>query len=187
MGSTTRRIPQYSPSIELFGDWDKTRSLINGLDVTIKAGAILGQKSAAEKLKKIIKKNIRENGGSIGWPPVSDKYAIRKKSMGYDPNNLLVLTGLYYRNINTWYNGNTYYVGLKSKVRNPKTGGRLTLVQIANILEHGSVVRKIKARPLWRPSFKQFGGSARIKYLIVWHIRNLLRTKYGINVKINIT
>ena len=48
MGSTTRRIPQYSPSIELFGDWDKTRSLINGLDVTIKAGAILGQKSAAE-------------------------------------------------------------------------------------------------------------------------------------------
>lgn len=186
MARITRRVPNYSPQVELFGDWDKTKNLINGLEPTIRAGALLGQKSAADKLLKLIKKNIRENGGSIGWPPVSDKYAKVKKNMGYDPNNLLVLTGLYYRNINVWNKGFTYYVGINRNVKNTKTGGKLTLIQIATILEYGSVARKIKARPLWRPTFKQFGGSARIKSLIVWHIRNLILTKYGVRAKVSI-
>ena len=186
MARVTRRVPNYSPQVELFGDWDKTKSLLNGIESTIAAGSILGQKAAADKLLKIVKKNIKENGGSIGWPPVSDKYARLKKSMGYDPSNLLVLTGLYYRNINVWNKGFTYYVGVNKNIRNTKTGGKITLGQIATILEYGSVVRKIKARPLWRPSFKQFGGSARIKALMVWHIRNLIRTRHGISAKISI-
>lgn len=186
MRSVTRRVPNYSPQVELFGDWDKTKSLINGLESTIAAGSILGQKSAAEKLLKLIKKNIRENGGSLGWPPVSDKYASKKSAMGYDPNNLLVLTGLYYRNINVWNKGFTYYVGVKRNLHNPKTKGKLTVAQIATVLEYGSVVRKIKARPLWRPSFKQFGGSARIKAIMVWHIRNLILTRHGVRAKISI-
>ena len=186
MALTTRRISDFSPEVELFGDWDKVQKLLDGIDLTIRIGTTMGQVSAANKLKAVIRKNIRENGGSIGWPPVSRRYAMKKRSMGYDPNNLLVLTGLYYRSINIWSNGNTYYVGLKARTRNMRTGGKITLAEIATILEHGSVVKKIKARPLWKPSFKQFGGTARIKYLIIWHIRNQIRVRHGVNAKITL-
>lgn len=186
MRSVTRRIPNYQPSIELFGDWDKTKSLLNGIESSIAIGSALGQKSASEKLLKLIKKNIRENGGSLGWPPVSRNYASKKSKMGYDPNNLLVLTGLYYRSINIWNNGFTYYVGVKKNIYNHRTKGKVTVAQIATILEYGSVVRRIKARPLWRPTFKQFGGSARIKSIIVWHIRNQILIKHGVRAKISI-
>lgn len=184
--STTRSIPTYVPKIELFGDWEKTKLLIDGLPSAIREGSSRGQRSAAEKLMKVIKRNIRENGGSIGWPPLSDKYMAWKKRKGYNPNSMLVLTGLYYRSINIWSKGTTHYVGLKDNIRNPKTGNKLTLVQIATILEYGSITRKIKARPLWRPSFKQFGGSARIKGLIIWHVRNVIFSRYGVRAKITI-
>lgn len=186
MSTVTRRIPNISPQVELFGDWDRTKALLNGIESTIAAGALIGQRAAAEKLLKIVKKNIRENGGSIGWPQVSDKYAQLKRSMGYDPGNLLVLTGLYYKNISIRQNGLTFYVGLNKNIKNPKTGGKITLAKIAIILEHGSVVAKIKARPLWTPSFKQFGGSSRIKSLMVWHIRSLIMARHGIRAKISI-
>ena len=184
--STTRRIPGYIPTIELFGDWEKTKSLIDGLPVTIKLGSLAGQNSAAQKFLTILRRNIRENGGSIGWPPLSEKYKAWRERNGFSSDNMFVLTGLYYRSINIWNNGNTVYVGMKNNTRNMRTGGKLTLVEIATVLEYGSTLRKIKARPLWGPSFKQLGGSARIKGLIIWHIRNQIFKRHGVRAKVTI-
>ena len=182
--SVTRRVPSYTPKVELIGDWKKTRALLFDLPLLVKQGTAAGQKSAAEKLLKIIKKNIRDNGGSIGWPPVSELYAKKKIGMGKDPNNLLVLTGLYYRSINIYNKGTNYYVGIKKNTRNYETGGRLTVAQIATILEYGSYANNIKARPLWGPSFKQFGGSKKIKSLITWHIARNIYARHKVRTKI---
>lgn len=182
----TRTLPNLTPKIELFGDWEQVDDLLKHIDKTIMAGAILGQKSAADKIIKIVKKNIRENGGSIGWQPLSERYAARKERDGYNPDTILRMTGLYYRSINSWSNGLNYYVGVKKNVKHPRKQGKssLTLVQIANILEHGSVVRNIPARPLWLPSYKQFGGNVRLKGLMVGHIRTQIMLRHRVRAKV---
>lgn len=184
--TVTRSLSLPAYRVELIGDWDKVESLLANLDKTVLIGAKAGQISASNKLIAIIKKNIRENGSSIGWEPVSDKYRKKKEARGYDPDNLLVMTGLYYRSISNWSTGLNHYVGIKKGVRHPKKNGKkaLTLSQIAMILEHGSITQNIKARPLWRPSYKQFGGNLRLKGLLVWHIRNQIYLRHQVRAKI---
>lgn len=182
----TRKIPQYEVGVELIGDWFKVKNLIDGLDKTIAVGTTKAQLSASRKLLTIVKRNIRENGGSIGWPPVSDRYKRYKTNKGYDPDNLLFMTGLYYRSINIWNTKNNYYIGVKRRLKHPGKKGSLTIGEIATVLEYGSMARNIKARPLWGPSYKQLGGNNRVKNLIVWHIRNEIYTKYNVRAKISI-
>lgn len=184
--SVTRRLSPITPEIRLFGDWQKTRRVLATLDTTVALGVLSGQKSAALKLKRLIKKNIRENGGSLGWEPVSQKYAKYKSSKGYDPSNLLVMSGLYYRNINIWHKNGKYYVGVKKGITNKVSGGNLTVGKIARILEYGSTIRNIKARPLWIPTFKQFGGKKRLQGIMIWHIRNQILKNYGLRAKITL-
>lgn len=186
--TVTRRISPraLSPQIELFGDWMKTKYILRTIDKTMMVGVMAGQRSAAQKLKRIVRRNIRENGGRIGWAPVSSTYAKYKSSKGYDPTNLYTMTGLYYQNIEVWRSGSRYNVGLKSGVRHQRKGSTLTLAQIARVLESGSTVRNIKARPLWTPSFKQLGGTTKIKSIVLWHIRDHIYKAYKIRPRITI-
>lgn len=185
--TVTRKLNNYAPKVELFGDWDKVNFLLETIDTTIKVGAILGQKSAAEKILVIVKKNIRENGGSLGWAPLSEKYKEYKIKKGYNPDSILRMTGLYYKSITKWSNGMNYFVGVKRSTRYTKRKGKnLTVTQVATILEHGSSILNIPARPLWGPSYKQFGGNARLKSLMIWHIRNQIYLRYQIRAKIKI-
>lgn len=171
-------------TIKKFGDWEKVDKLLHNFDATVLAGFKAGQYSAAKKLKKAVKRNIRENGGSLGWQPLSYKYQEYKMELGFDPDRILYLTGTYYWNINIWSNGLTYYVGVKKGLRNHFTGGNITVGQIANILEHGSATKNIPARPLWFPTYRQIGGGNRVKALIVWHIRNQIRLQHGVSARI---
>lgn len=186
MAKITRSFEPMVPQIELFGDWERTEYMLKNIELAISLGNKAALLSASNKIKRIVRRNIRENGGSIGWPPVSENYAEFKSSLGYDPNNLYHLTGIYYRNITIWSNAGVYYVGLKNHTRNTFTGGRITLIQIAKILEAGSFVRNIQPRPLWKPSFRQFGGTLRLKGLIIWHIRNQIRLKAGVTAKVTL-
>lgn len=191
----TRVIPNYIPEIQMEGDWEKTKQLLDGIEDTIRDGASKGQRIAAEKIMAIVKRHIRENGGSLGWEPVSPKYAKWKTRKGYDPSNLLVLSRTYYNSISIWNARDRYYVGVKRGTKNPITGGgenSITVGEIANILERGSVNKSsgrgsgIKARPLWAPSFRQFGGSKEIKRHLIRHISGEIRSRYGISVKVSI-
>lgn len=172
------------PQIELFGDWARTQAMLSTIDGVLAVAMEKGRKSVAEKLKAAIRKNIRENGGSLRWSSVSTKYAKFKRRKGYDPNNLLQMTNLYYNSINVWKAGLNYYVGVKRNVKHNE--GRLTVGQIANILEHGSVTRGIAPRPLWGPTYKQIGGKTRVKGVILWHIRNEIYKSYGIRPKLTL-
>lgn len=180
--SVTRSTRHLTPDVELYGDWAKTRRVLNGLDSAILIGQLRGQKSALNKLEAIIKRHIRENGSQLGWQPLSKAYKKRKKRLGGDPGKMLRLSNTYYNNIKVWSKGTTSYLGVEHHIRNQTTGGHYTVGQIASILEHGS--GPIPARPLWAPSFKQFGGSTRIKAHMVWHIRDQIMKQLGVKAKI---
>lgn len=190
--SVTRRInlpgnlPPITPDIIIWGDWQRSKHLLNTIDGVIMMASLKAKKSAAEKLKAAIRKNIRENGGSLGWPPLSTKYQAWKSRKGYDANRMLRMTGLYYRSINVWRKGLNYYVGVQRGIRNPASGGNITVGQIAKILEYGSDHVGIPARPLWGPTYKQFGGSARIRGLMVWHLRNEIYKHYGVRPRLTL-
>lgn len=165
------------------GNWLKTSAFIADLSSMIAIGSARGQESAAKKLRKLIRQNIKNQGPpGVNWPSLSQNYSKIKGAEGYDPNKMLIRTGLYYRSIKVWSKGNNYYVGVKKGVR--ASGGKRTVAWVAHLLERGSEVRNIKARPLWVPTFKQFGGNKRIKAHIVWHIANIIYLKYGVRVKI---
>lgn len=170
--------------IEPFGDWLRTAALIADLPALIAAGSLKGQKSAADKLRALIRKNIKNQGvpGNPPWPQLSSKYKKQKTSDGYNASQMLIRTGLYYRSIKTWTNGTSYYVGVKKGVR--ASNGKKTVGWVAHLLERGSHSRNIKPRPLWVPTFKEFGGNKRIKSTIVWHISSLIYAKYGVRPKI---
>lgn len=174
---------------ELTGDWQKTKRLVNNLETAIAAGAIAGQLAAANKIKELVKKKIRENGGSTYWPPYSDKYRkFKNKTKPGKANNMLRYTDTYYNNIITWQSGTKVHIGLRPRVLVPNTNGsnkNITLHELAQILEYGSDARNIQARPLWGPVRKEF-GEAKVKALIIWHIRNTIRIRTGVSAKISL-
>lgn len=178
-----RKIPTLTPKVELFGDWDKTHRVFAQLPLAIKVGAELGENAALNELKKLIKQNIRTNGGSLGWKALSSR-TLKNKSGSKYPTSILRMTGLYYRSITITKTANgTKYLGVPSRTYYPNKGASgPTLLQVATIHEYGS--DKIPARPLWKPTFKQFGGNARIKGYLIWHIRNQIMIQCGVKAKV---
>ncbi len=162
--------------VELEGEWLRLNKVIDKLPTSVLAGVISGQMSAAKKLRNIVRKYIKEGGGSLNWQGVSPGYARYKTSQGGDPDRLMWLTGLYYRSIKIFRKGNKISVGISKEAKN-RRGYRV--VDYASVMEYGSSARNIPARPLWKPSFKQLGGKRGIKRIILIHIgRNIAVTGY---------
>lgn len=170
----TKDLTKYGTEVVLTGDWDLARNFLGRMDKLIAQGALAGQISAGEKIRAEVRKNIRENGSSLGWPPLSLLYAEKKTGMGFDPNRLLYATGTYYRSIELSIKPPRVSVRVKPRASHPTS--KLTVSQIATILEYGSSARNIPARPLWGPSFKRIGGAQRVRNIIKWHIANKLRS-----------
>lgn len=177
-----------TPEVSLFGDWDKLNKALSQLPIAVSIGAHSGKLAAAEKIQTLIKKNIR-NGGPAGtrWPEYSTLYKKKKAAKGGNLERKWYFTGTYYNNIKVIDKGMNVHVGVPRGVRGRvNKNNPLTLGQIANILERGSAAHNIQARPLWRPTFKEFGGKARVKYHIVWHIRNSVYAMTGLKAKISL-
>lgn len=167
----TRNLSNYKTEIVLDGDWDLAQRVLAGLDKKIALGAYQGQLSAAKKIKRIVRRNIRQDGSGLNWAPLAKSTLARKRRLGQSLNRLYA-TGQYYRSITIIRKGLTVKVGVKS--RTPHSSG-LTVSQLATIQEFGSNDWRIPARPLWAPSFKQFGGGKRVISHMNWHIRKQIR------------
>lgn len=167
-----------NPQIELFGDWNKALALFNGLPLAVTTGAQIGKLAAAKKIQAMIKKNIRSGGpANVHWQELSANYQRVKSSKGGDPNKKWFFKGTYYKNIKIIQKGDDVYVGVPARVRSSHGKRPLTLGQVANILERGSAARGIPARPLWGPTFREFGGKRKVAYYIVTNIsRQVFRT-----------
>lgn len=185
--SVTRTLPSYIPDVELIGEWDTLENALPKLNAAIERGVKKGQESAARKLYDIVRKNIRNHGAGLGWEPVSDKYAEYKKHRGGDPAKFMMLSRTYYDSVLSWESNGRYYVGVKRNVYNTFSKSRITVGRIAQILERGrgpaGYSGRIKARPLWTPSYKEFGGIRTIRSLIVWHVQREIKAT-GLKVKV---
>lgn len=168
--------------IKLEGDWAKALALIgrNDLAIAVVAGTKQGQLASANKIKAIVKQNLRRGSApNVYWPDYSYQYGNRKARLGYGDKKWR-LTDTYYKAITVMDRGTTVSVGVPKNAKGKFNKNPLTLGAIANILERGSKAHNIAARPLWRPAFKQFGGKARVAYHINFHIRKAIYLSSGI-------
>ena len=168
--SAARRYGGGDPAIKVIfeknGNWHKIHQIIHRLPATLRVAMMAGQRSVAKKFKAEILKAIRSNS-----------YPEKKQAQG---GGLFVFTGSYKRNIKIiTTNSNRIYVGIKKGVRG-NNKSRLTISEYANILEQGSVTRGIVPRPLWRDTWRKFGGKKRAIRIIEWHIRATYLKQHGL-------
>lgn len=140
-------------------------------------------------LSRYVRACIRSNTppSGVSWPPHSKQYLKH-----YNVKGFWQLSGQMLRSIRVRNYQNTYFVGPNpnEKARDPvnKYGrsreSNLTLIQLARLLELGESSdggdsslfhSAIPARPLFRPSFKAVGGTARLKKYLITNLRRELK------------
>ncbi len=175
-----------NPEIELFGDWNKALRMFDQLPVAVNTGYELGSVRVANDIRRIVRKNIKSNGPpGVHWPALSLAYQQFKKRKGGDTNKMWNFKGTYYKNIKVIHKKGAIYVGVPAYKRGTVHKSKnLTLGQIANILERGSAESGIRARPLWKPSFKEFGGKPKTQKVIVRAIRDHVFLLTGVRPRI---
>jgi len=158
-----------NPEIELVGDWDKVMAVINGhaLSAAVIAGAKEGQHKAAKQIVKLVKENINRGGvPGIHWPGFSPSYLVQKARKG-GGNKAYIYTGQYYSSISVIVKPSGIYAGIPRWAKGRVNKNSASLTKIARILEYH--------RPLWKPTFRQFGGKAAVGlYVTVAIKKNLL-------------
>lgn len=175
------------PSISLEGDWDAAVKLIGyNLTPLVLLGARKGQIAAANKIKAMVKSNIRRgNAAGTYWPDYSYQYGNKKARMDGGDKKWRY-TDTYYKSITVITRSTNVFVGVPRNAKGKVNENPLTLGAIANILERGSKAHNIAARPLWGPTFKQFGGKKRVAYHINFHIRKEIFLATGLRgIKFN--
>lgn len=155
----------------LDGDWNKLKLTLDQLRAQILQASLEGQNSAAEKFRTLLRRNMR-SAQTMGFAPLSPKTIDLKSKRGHDLS-MFMASHTYYNSIEVIRRGNTIRVGIKPWTRNPYS--KMTVAQIAVVLEYGSQARGIPARPLWRQTWKQFGGPSRVRSIMAWHIHKRLK------------
>jgi hypothetical protein len=177
-----RRLTDILPGFGFEGDWVSAKELLETAPAKVKKAVRLGQIQFAKLYKEALVSNIDSNGSGLGWAAVSPGYAAFKSGKGQSPTSLYDFYGYLKRNIkvHTFMGSDRVEIGIKKGVRNSMNKGSLDVSQYAAVLEMGSTIRNIQARPLFRPTFKQIGGQTKIKALILLNITNTLKIKHGI-------
>lgn len=150
------------------------------------AAALVAQRVTAERIKKEIRKCIRENRAPIGttaWPQLSPKTKKYKTKTGADSARRWYWTGLLYNSLVIKQYGTRLVVTVKTGVTNPKSGGKATLAEIAKYLEYGT--DKMPEMPLFRPVHQKFKNNAVIQTLTIYHIKRMIMRKHGVRAKVN--
>lgn len=179
----------------LVGDWGKFYNLTQVQIFQLRAAAEAGQFKAANEFKQYITEKIDEGATDFGFDPHSDKYKKYKEYVGA-PSQFFQFTGTYQRSITIKSKRRvgitTYSVGIpwdaphaETLPNGQTTEADISVAEYAQLLEFGSLSRNIPARPLWRESFKKFGGNIRIKSIIMINMVASLRAM-GIKAKITL-
>jgi hypothetical protein len=167
--------------VELDGDWVKLNRVVRDLDRDIAQSAMEAQEAIAQKYKKALRKNMKEN--RFGFQ-LSKAYSEFKAEHG-GPNTPLIWTRKYYNSIIIRTNktgrlvqvtikDSAYYSGSSHGASNRSI---ISVKEVANILEHGSNVHNITARPLWKLTFRDLGGKAGIQQSLNRSLAQRLSTR----------
>lgn len=185
-GSASISVGRPLVEVKLTGPVHRIEAMLFDLDKCTLAGAKLAQLKTAERIKKDIRKHIREDGASLGeyWPALTKKTQEYKRRKGYasKATKRWNFTGMIYNNIVINQNGLNVVVTIRPNVKNTKTGGKATLAQIAMRMEYGT--SKMPSRPLFKPVHRQYKKNGVLKALTIWHIRNIIMVKHGVKAKI---
>lgn len=171
-------MPMPEIQIKLEGDWERAKTGIDGIPRAIKQGYDKGTGQFSQKLLQIIQQALN-SGGPPGeyWEPLSPNTIKTYAKKGLHDTTPWVRTGLLSRAIGVYNYGDRLYIGLPNNAPYPNIYGEdsgLTFVQLARLLETGSVQRHIPARPLFQPSFQAAGGRAQLRKAIITEIRRKL-------------
>lgn len=125
-----------SITVRRYGDWDKCRRVLVGLDVRIQREVDKEAKKQAQQLAKAIQQGIRSQ--SFPMAPLSQDYAEQKAAEGKD-GRTLIATGRYVNSIGAWKESEgTWRVGIQDSA----------MEQLGQWLEYGT--RNMPARPHFR-------------------------------------
>lgn len=161
---------------ELFGQWDKTLSVMKNLGRDVKESSIKAQMKVGKEIIKRIKGHIRNQ--DLGWRPLSNKYMQKKQAAGLSGGTLIGYK-TYYDNLKVWQSGNRRYVniGVKRGIYTKETNGKSSKLEVAMIaaVHEFSSGKRIPKRPLWNPTIAEIGGAQGIKRMftnsLIWHLR----------------
>ena len=131
------------------GDWKAATLLAMNLKKDLKAAQEMSLKRFAVKGEAIAIGHIENQ--DLNWEQLDPKYKAAKERQGYS-DKIYVRTSTYFQNITSWVTDGKALVGVKRTVKNEDGE---SVANIAKILEYGSKARNLKARPLWRPSWKE--------------------------------
>lgn len=170
-------------------DQEKAKRLIKSVPSIMTKGYENGCNEFANQLLRVVRRSLSRGmpppHSGVSWPPHSI-HTIKR----YGPHPLLNLTGQYMRSVGIFKNklNHNIYVGLPNNVKKSKPGnrkqggtstGKLTLNQIAAILEYGTDDMKIPPRPLWRPAWDSVGGKRVLRDTIIKNVRKEIQRVIG--------
>lgn len=168
--------------VKLKGDWVKATQLPVRVASAMRKGYDDGvdkfSKRFIQTIQKAITTGIPPKGSGVKWEPLSPKTLKR-----YGIHNPYMITGLYRHSIHLFKSKTRTYIGLnrsKASGGGLKPDSKLTLAQVARVLEYGNdegMGSGIPPRPLWGPTLKSVGGNQRLKKYIIDSIMDKLRAK----------
>lgn len=192
--------------IHTTGQWEQVIAGMEAAGQEVLKGYDEGVREYGELVIKLVRDAIRSGSppGGGHWEPLSEHY--QKKTRKHTPYDL---TGQYYASVGVYSNRKRTWVGMPYNTRYRGQDTRLTLNQIAKILEFGrgggagsnyiegdgeeddamdAATSYMPARPLWRPAFITAGGQAGIRAILLKNIRRRLAYAFGLtNNQVRIT
>lgn len=154
-----------SLDFKLFGNWSRVRNFINSLDAELIFASTRGQRSAAEKFARLVKKHLRDQDLKGQWSDLNKEYALKKAKKGLDAGQILIATEDYYKAIGTWRINGVYHAGVK---KTAVYGNGISISRVASIHEAWSTEPGRPYRPLWSYTFQNdMGGEKGIRSLVL--------------------
>jgi hypothetical protein len=166
--------------IELHGDWGRARHTLRTLPLEMLEASVKAQETVARKYKKKLIHNMRTN--RFGYS-LSPDYMFYKANKGGDPTKAGYWTGLYTQSIIIEKGRTRVNVRIREGIRySPPDHGRkrspkLTIDQIAIVLEKGSASRGISPKPFWRDTYLEMGGRRGIGSTFVRSLSQRVRSR----------
>lgn len=175
-------IPKPEIEVYLYGEWTKAIHLTDNMKYSLDKARTTATLKYGRLLLKTVRNSILTGrppkGSGVRWPALSDSTI-----KNYGKHSIYNLKGTYLRSIgiHTYKSRTLVGIPIRSKPSNPKS--RLTLNQVAIILEHGSKDGKIPPRPLWKPSIQSVERIKPLKKLLIKEIRSQLLKDFNIYAK----
>lgn len=183
MAGISISFPTFIGNIQIYASplkTEKARRLLGKTPTLLNKAYELTSNAYAKRIREIAMRCLRRGmppqGSNESWPPHTKSTIDR-----IGEHTLLYWSSQYYHHIRIIKRGKTISVGvppglIKTRPDLYKPKHRMTLSQVAKILENGSDDGRIPPRPLWKHLWNAVGGKEAYKKAYAKNLRKLLKT-----------